>query len=191
MRARAGFTLIEMLAVIAMFALIAAMVVPNLDLGGSRAVRSEAADLATAIEFARQRAVMTGRTHVVQIDVERSAHWVEWAAPPEPEEAAPATATGEPDAERAIPMVPPALEVESLVPVPGPFGRPRTADEAVAILGVELPEGFADAGVVELRIDGDGASDPASVVLADRDGRYPLRVEIESLADLVQIVRAD
>ena len=61
-----------MLAVVAMFGLIAAMVMPNIDLGGSRMVRSEAQDLATAIEFARQRAVMTGRTHQIVIEIEPS-----------------------------------------------------------------------------------------------------------------------
>lgn len=184
---RAGFTLIEMLAVIAMFGLIAAMVVPNLDLGGSRVVRGEAADLAAAVEFARQRAVMTGRAHVVRIDVEGASHWVEWAAPPAPE----TTAEIDPAAEREIPLVPPPLEVEELVPVPGAFGRPHVADESVAILGVELPQGVADAGVVELRIEGDGASDPATVVLTDREGEHALRVEVEPLADLVRVVRAE
>ena len=69
-----------MLAVVAIFGLIAAMALPNIDLGGSRIVRGEAQDLATAIEFARQRAVMTGRTHQVVIEVDRGEHWIEWAA---------------------------------------------------------------------------------------------------------------
>jgi prepilin-type N-terminal cleavage/methylation domain-containing protein len=184
-RAR-GFTLIEMLAVIALFGLIAVMVVPNLDLGGSRAVRSDAADLAAAIEFARQRAVMTGRTHVVTIEIEAGAHWVSWAAPPEPPPPTPPD-----DAEAELQLVPPPLEIEELLPVPGEFGRPRVIDDGVAILAVEIPQGIADTGSVEIRIGGDGVSDPAAILLGTLDGEYPIRVEVEPLADVVQVVNAE
>lgn len=189
-RANAGFTLIEMLAVIALFALIAAMVVPSLDLGGSRAVRSEAADLAAAFEFARQRAVMTGRTHVVVVDVDASAHWVEWAAPPEPG-GAQAGEAPPPGAPPQLDLVPPALATEQLVPVAGEFGRRHVADDRVAIVGVEIGDGLADAGEVELRIDGDGASEAAAIVVADRDGVAAVRIEIEPLADLVRVVNVE
>ena len=185
MKRTRGFTLIEMLAVIAIFGLIAAMVVPNLDLGGSRAVRSDAADFAAAVEFTRQRAVMTGRAHVLHIDVANGAHWVSWAAPPEP---APVT---DPNAERVLPLVPPDLEVERFVPVPGEFGRPRTTVDGVVIVGVEVAEGLAQEGIVDLRMNGDGSSDPAAVLFSDEDGTYVLRVEIEPLSDIVRIVYAD
>jgi prepilin-type N-terminal cleavage/methylation domain-containing protein len=184
-RAR-GFTLIEMLAVIALFGLIAAMVVPNLDLGGSRAVQGQAADLAAAIEFARQRAVMTGRTHVVTIDIEAGAHRVAWAAPPEPEPPAPPEGR-----ERTLELVPPPLEIEELVPVPGEFGRPRVVEDGVAILAVEIPQGVADAGEVQIRIGGDGLSDPAAILLGTADGEHPIRVEVEPMADVVRVVHAE
>jgi type II secretory pathway pseudopilin PulG len=176
-----------MLAVIALFAMIAAMVVPGLDLGGSRDVRNAAADLAAAVEFARQRAVMTGRTHVVQVDVDASTHWVEWAAPREPQ-AAPAAAEGD---ERVLDLVPPPLELEELVPVAGEFGRPRSVERGVVIVGVELAEGIAETGGVGIRIEGDGYSDAAAILVATEDGDYPLRVEIEPLADVVQVVHAE
>lgn len=184
MRRARGFTLIEMLAVIAIFGLIAAMVVPNLNLGGSRAVRAGATDFAAAVEFTRQRAVMTGRAHVLHVDVANAAHWVTWAAPPEP---VPAPAAG---AERTLPLVPPDLEVDAFVPVPGEFGRPRATEDGVVIAGVEVAEGLAQDGIVELRMNGDGSSDPAAVLFSDEDGAYVLRVEIEPLSDLVQVVHA-
>lgn len=185
MRRARGFTLIEMLAVIAIFGLIAAMVVPNLDLGGSRAVRSDASDFAAAVEFTRQRAVMTGRAHVLHVDVARSTHWVTWAAPPEP------PPPPEPNAERILQMVPPDLAVEQFVPVPGEFGRPRATESGVVIQGVEVAEGLAQDGVVELRMNGDGSSEPAAVIFSDEDGSYALRVEIEPLSDLVQVVHVE
>lgn len=184
---RAGFTLIELIAVVATFALIASMVLPNLDLGGSRAVQNTASDLATALELARERAVMTGREHVVVVDVERGAYWVEWARPLAPDTEAPP-----PEGEgRALDLVPPPLEGEELVPLEGAFGRPRVVEDPVAILGVELDGGLADTGSVELRFDGDGATDPAVILLGTVDGEHPMRVELEPLADAVAVLHAD
>lgn len=189
-RGSAGFTLIELLAVVATFALIAAMVVPNLNFGGSRKVRGEASDLATAVEMARDRAILTGRVHVVVVDVERGAHWIEWAAPPEPAAPAPAPAE-EPDGKRKLDLVPPPLEgSEQLVPLYGEFGKPHVVESPVVILGVETGGGVADSGRVVLRFDGDGATDAAAILFGDEDGNDVVRVEVEPLADSVAVVNA-
>jgi len=187
----AGFTLIEMLAVVAIFGLIAAMVLPNLDLGGSRIVSAEANDLATAIEFARQRAVMTGRTHQVVIEIERGEHWVEWAAPLEPESAATGAGEGAPGGERQLTLVPPPLDVNEFVPIPGELGRVHRVDDKTAILGVEVSGGLADHGRVELRITPDGVADPASIRVGDAGGGHVLRIEVEPLADAARVVDAE
>jgi type II secretion system protein H len=181
-----GFTLIEMLAVVMMFGLIAAMVIPNINLGGSRVARGEAQDLAAAIEFARQRAVMTGRMHQVVIEVDRGQHWVEWAAPHDPESEAPAADAAAPG-EQKLDLVPPPLETEEFVPIPGELGRVHTASDQVAILGVELDGGVADQGRVELRISPDGAADPATILIGDADGKNAVRIEVEPLADAVRV----
>jgi len=188
---QAGFTLIEILAVIAIFGLIAAMVLPNIDLGGSRIVRGEAQDLATAIEFARQRAVMTGRTHRVVIEVDRGEHWIEWAAPRESVSAATGGEAGTAEMERPLELVPPPLDVDEFVPIPGELGRVHRADDKTAILGVEVSGGLADHGRVELRITPDGAADPASILVGDADGGNALRIEVEPLADAVRVVHAE
>lgn len=184
-----GFTLIELIAVVATFALIASMVLPNLDLGGTRAVQNTASDLATALELARERAVMTGREHVVVVDVERGAYWIEWARPLRAD-----TGEGAPPAEgerAALDLVPPPIEGEELVPLEGVFGRPRVVEDPVAILGVEIDGGLADTGSVELRFDGDGATDPAVILLGTVDGEHPMRVELEPLADAVAVLHAE
>lgn len=182
-----GFTLIELLAVIATFALIAAMVVPNLDLGGSRAVNAAAEDLAASLELARDRAIMTGRVHAVVIDMGRGEHWIEWAAPVAKEEA-----PTPPDEEGKLDLVPPPLEgSDALVPLEGQFGRPHRVEDPAVLLGVEIDGGLAETGEVVLRIDGDGATDPASILVGDADRSYVVRVEVEPLADSVAIVRAE
>jgi len=189
-RATRGFTLIEMLAVVATIALIAAMVLPNLNLGGSRAVRTAAQDLASAIEMARERAILTGRVHAVVIDVDRGAHWIEWAAPPEPAEA-PASAPASREGEPKIDLVPPPLASAELVPLAGEFGKPHVVERPAAILDVEVDGGLADTGQVSLRIDGDGATDAATIRIGDADGSYVVDVEIEPLADVVAVVHEE
>jgi prepilin-type N-terminal cleavage/methylation domain-containing protein len=182
-----GFTLIELVAVVATFALIAAMVLPNLDLGGSRAVRSAASDLATSLELARERAIMTGRVHAVVIDLDRGAYWIEWSKPLDRADAAPAADTGE----RELQLVPPPIEGEALEPLFGAFGRPRVVEDPALILGVELDAGVVERGTVELRMDADGATDPAAIVVGDADGRAAMRVLVEPLADAVAVVHVE
>src|SRR5690606_26332346 len=58
---RGGFTLIELIAVVAMFALVAALVLPTFDVGRRREVRQAGERVGDAVELARQRAIMTGR----------------------------------------------------------------------------------------------------------------------------------
>ena len=67
---QAGFTLIEVIAVIAIIGMVFAIGIPNL--GGNKwnALNNEAELIAQSLRFARQRAVMTGIPHRVLIDLE-------------------------------------------------------------------------------------------------------------------------
>ncbi len=180
-----------MLAVVAIFGLIAAMVLPNIDLGGSRIVRAEADDLAAAIEFARQSAVMTGRPHQVVIEIERREHWVEWDAPPESASEAAHTDDTAPG-DRKLDLVPPVLlGGGEFVPIAGEIGRVHRADDKTSILGIETSGGVADQGRFELRIGPDGSTDAATILIGDADGGNALRIEVEPLADAVRVVHAD
>lgn len=186
MTRRRGFTLIEILAVIAMFALVAAMVAPSLNLGDGRSVQREAEDLGGTLEFARQRAIMTGREHRVVLDLDGARHWVEWDAPADAEPA-PAPAA---DAPRQVALVPPVSARGEPVPVPGPFGRPHRLDDPVRLLEVATLEGGAASGQLALRFGPDGAGDPAVIAIGDAQRAAVYEVEVEALADAVRITHA-
>jgi prepilin-type N-terminal cleavage/methylation domain-containing protein len=186
---RAGFTLIELLAVVALFALVAALVLPTFDVGSGRAVRREAERLGDAVEFARQRAIMTGRPHLVVLDFEGERHWVEWAPPPSELVDVPvAPAAGRP----ALELVPPPAASGALefVPVPGALGRPHPLEDEVVLAEVALAGGALASGEVTLLLGPDGSADPAVIVLSDPEGRRAVHVEMQALADAVVIVDA-
>jgi prepilin-type N-terminal cleavage/methylation domain-containing protein len=64
----AGLTLAEMLAVVAIVALVATMALPTADPVNEPVTNTAAAEVAHAIRFAQREAVRTGRYHVAEID---------------------------------------------------------------------------------------------------------------------------
>jgi len=185
---RGGFTLIELIAVVAMFALVAALVLPTFDVGRRREVRQAGERVGDAVELARQRAIMTGRTHRVLLDLDGSRYAVEWQAPVDPEALAaeqPPAAAGS----RRVAMEPPpeVFGPAEFVPVPGPFGRPAPLGDDVVFFDVVFPDTIVNTGVVELRLGPDGATDPALVTIADVDDRWRVEVEVQALADAVRV----
>ena len=75
---RRGFTLIEMMAVVALVGMIFALGLPRLSSSRWRALGDAAESIAASLEFARQRAIMTGIPHRVLIDLEDGGWRVEW-----------------------------------------------------------------------------------------------------------------
>ena len=181
--------MIELLAVVAMFALIAGLVAPLLHLGGSRAARREAEDLAGAVEFARQRAVMTGRIHRLVLDLDRNEHRIEWLPPREPEAAGASLGAGE-RGERKVAMVPPDTGSDHFEPAPGSFGRDHEMDGATRLLEVRLPGDVIDRGVVVLALMPDGAADPALIRVGSAEGELLYDVRVEPLADAAEVTDA-
>lgn len=190
-RAR-GFTLIEMLAVLALFALIAGLILPRFTVGGPGAVRREAEALGESIEFARQRAIMTARPHQVVMDLDRGQHWIEWAPPPPPEtEAVDARQTERAAGSRKVDMTPPPAASGELrfEPVAG-FDRAHRLEDGVVLAAVAFPDTAFDSGLVSLEIGADGVCDPSVVSFTSDDGVYVFEVEVAALADAVQVVDA-
>ena len=75
-----GFTLIEILAVVAILALVAAFVVPNMGGFRARALRAEAQQIAAQLELARQRAIVTGVPHRLWLELDQAEYRLEWLA---------------------------------------------------------------------------------------------------------------
>ena len=185
----AGFTLIEMLAVVAILALVIGVALPNFGLRSRRATQDEAKQLAANLEFARQRSVMTGVPHRLVIDVEGGSYWLEWLV-------SEARARGEDDllglpvyelgGRTEVPMSPPEAVERSYHALPGSLGQTASVRDAVRIDGIEIAGGFLERGLVNIVFERDGTSESAQILLSDTDG-HSIGIEIAPFADTVRI----
>jgi prepilin-type N-terminal cleavage/methylation domain-containing protein len=187
-RAARAFTLIELLAVLLIMGLVAGITLPNLSFRSERVVLGSAEDLAAQLAFTRQRAVATGVTHRVVVDLDAAGWWIEeW-----PEEAslfAPPPAPPADGARREIPLAPPRSGALEFRPLTGPFGRPHTLPDGVSFASVEtLAAGPVVGGQVALVFEGDGTADPALFSLVNEDGDV-VELELSRLADEIRIER--
>ena len=186
-RRHAGFTLIEMMAVVAIFALLAAFVAPNLGMLSSRRLQQQAEQISAQLELGRQRAIVTGVPHRLAIDLEGGSYWLEWFVTE-------AEALGEVEAPAVldlrgsapIPMSPPQSGLREFRPLPGMFGRPNQIDASLVFQGVGTLEGSIARGEAFVEFERDGTASPMEIVLADDDG-HALALEVLPLADAVQI----
>jgi type II secretion system protein H len=185
---RAGVTLIEMLAVVAIFALLASFVAPNLGVLSSRHLAQQADRISGQLELARQRAIATGIPHRLAIDLDDRSYWLEWFA-------SEAEAFGEPEPEpepldlrvtATIPLAPPPAAAREFRPLPGMFGRATRLEDSLRFASVVTAEGEIDHGGVWVRFETDGTATPGEIVLADEDGNA-LLLEVLPLAEAVRI----
>jgi type II secretion system protein H len=184
-RRRAGFSLIEMLAVVAIFALMAAFVAPNLGLLSRRALRNDAAALAATLELARQRSVVTAVPHRLTLDLEAGGWQLEWLAGGE-EEPALVDAQGLPP----IVMEAPPAAAHVYAPLPSRFGRFTPLDDEVFFAGVETAEGWIERGEAFIGFERDGTATYTVIVLTSEDGDT-LELEVLPLADAVRVRDAE
>jgi prepilin-type N-terminal cleavage/methylation domain-containing protein len=186
---RQAFTLIELLAVLLIMGLVAGITLPNLSLGSERAVLGAAQALAADLSFTRQRAVATGATHRVVVDLDAAGWWIEeWAEEASAFAPAPESAPGE---RREIQLAAPRAGLQEFQPLAGPFGRPHALPDGVAFASVEtLAAGAVLAGQVELVFEGDGTADPALFALVNEDGDV-VHLELSRLADRIRIQRGE
>lgn len=188
LRRSAAFTLIEMLAVVAIFALLAAFVAPNLGLVSSRRLQQQAEMISAQLELARQRAIVTGIPHRLAIDLDRGSYWLEWfvtqaEALGEEEEASPALDLR---GSTPIPMAAPRETGREFRPLPGMFGRETAIEEPLLFQAVETPAGSVDQGEAFVVFQHDGTASPTEIILADGDGRA-LALAVQPLAEAVRI----
>ena len=188
-QASTGFTLIEMLAVVAILALVVGIALPNFGLRSRRAMQDEAKQLAANLEFARQRSVMTGVPHRLVIDVEDGSYWLEWLV-------SEARARGEEDLEELpvyelgdleqISMAPPRAAQRSYHALPGELGRASLLREVVRFDGIETDGGFLERGLVNLVFERDGTSEAVQILLSGEDG-HSIGIQVRPFADTVRI----
>jgi prepilin-type N-terminal cleavage/methylation domain-containing protein len=188
-----GFTLIEMLAVVAIIALVVGLALPNFGLRSRRVMEDEAKQLAASLEFARQRSVMTGVPHRVVIDVEEASYWLEWlvseaqALGEEGSAELPVYELGE---RQEIPMAPPRAGEQGYRALAGSLGHASQMQEIVQIDAIETAGGFLERGVVGIVFERDGTSESAEILLSDQEG-HAMRLGIAPLADTVWIRHDD
>ena len=186
-----GFTLLELLAVILILGLVTSLAFPTIGGQSRRQLRAQARQLAADLELARQRSVVTGVTHRVQIDLERARYWVEWSVPEAPAPgdgttAEPAPEEGEIGPDTPIDLSPPRQQIAAFEPLPNQLGRAKALADDTYFEGVGTPEAWIDSGVVSVRFERDGTADPSEIVLANQDGD-DLLLEVLPLADAVRI----
>ena len=185
---KAGFTLIEMIAVVAIFALLVAVVAPNLGRLSGRTLRQAADDLAARLELARQRTVVTGIPHRLWIDLDAATYRLEWVAGEAAEPARPAELDLR--GETPLPLEAPRDTTLAFRPLPGILGRDEVLAESLAFRGVETPAGFSDRGEVAIEFAPDGTADSTTVILDDESG-HGLLIDVLPLAEAVRVSDAE
>jgi len=172
-RSRA-FTLIEVLAVVAILAVAAMLVTPNLAALRERRLRHAAERLAAELELARQRAVVTGIPHRVYFDLDGGVYRLEWLGAGEEaeEELVPVAAEAEYDLRgaTALPMAAPHTGAFEFAPLPDSFGNYRDFEGGIFVAGLDTAEGFVERGQAFVGFERDGTAAYTEIVLEEPGG---------------------
>lgn len=188
-RSRAGFSLIELLAVVAIFGLLSVFVAPNLNVLRERRLNDAALQLASQLELARQRTVVTGVPHRVWFDLDAAAYRLEWLGEEDAEEGAGLRAPPEYDVRGStpLPLAAPTRGTIEFQPVPGNFGRFVYLENELFVSGLETQEGWIEDGVAWIGFDRDGTSAYTEVVLENSAGNNVV-LAVLPLEDAVRFV---
>jgi len=190
---RRGFTLIELMAVLVIFGLLVALALPSFQLQSSRVLQDESRRLAGSLEYARQRAVMTGVPTRVWLDLDRSEYRVEaYGALEVADDGTQAVQAQLPaggltdDDLTNLSLSPPEEPERSFHPLIGTLGDLTQLDERARIAGFETQDGAVGGGQAYIAFDRNGTSDWAAVAL-DNDKGERIVLHVEPLADAVWI----
>jgi len=187
MRSRHGFTLIELMAAVVLFALMAMLIAPRVGSITSRALHQQAEQIAAQLELGRQRAIVTGVPHRLLIDLEGGRYRLEWLPGADPEEEVPPPRV----LGRAfVPMSAPRAAARSFRPIPGQLGEFSRLETPVFFSGLETPEGWVEAGRVSIRFERDGTASASALHLEDESGKAVV-LDVLPLADTVRVRDAE
>ena len=201
-----GFTLIEIIAVVAIFGMVFALGIPRLNSSKLRQLQNEAETIAASLEFARQRAIMSGVPHRVLIDLENGAYRTEWWVTEQEASAALGDSGGSSfdfdlnedpgpgalgqadtyDSGSPLDLYPPEREERDYYPVPNrQLGAFTWLGDALYFVGLDGSSGWVEGGEIQIVFDADGTTEFARLELADVDENH-LTLEIEPLLDRVR-----
>ena len=198
--ATSGFTLIEIIAVIAIMGMVFAIGIPRLSTSKLRGLRTEAESIAASLEFARQRAIMTGIPHRVLIDLEEGGYRIEWLVDEDRAFEAISDADVEfadsgfdqdldsPDNDGAylIDFHPPERDERDYYPIPNrQLGSFTWLDDSRYFVGLDSSSGWIEGGEVEIVFDADGTTEYLLLEIADASDHH-LTLEVEPLLDRVR-----
>jgi type II secretory pathway pseudopilin PulG len=175
------------MAVVLIIGLVSAVFLPGLFAGGSRR-HDEALNVASYLELARQRAIMTSKIHRVLIDVDNSSYRVEWFVRESGDDEFDNVA----DRQRAVwegnldSVLRPPRGGFNYQPIPSKFGNISVLSEPYYFDGVETSDGWLDEGLVAVVFDRDGTTDQAQIVITDPDG-FAATLDILPILDSVRI----
>ena len=188
----AGFTLIEMLAVVAIFALVASFVVPNIGAVRDRRLRAQAQQIAAHLELGRQRAVMTGIPHRVLLDLDEAAYRLEWFTSEAEAQGLPEPPAAELDlrGDTPLPLAAPLRAERDFRPLPGRFGDLRYLADGLFFGGIESQEGWIARGEVVVTFDRDGTASYTEIHIDDESGRRVV-LDVRPLAEAVVVHDAE
>jgi len=185
-RAHAGFTLIEIIAVIAIISMVFAVGLPRLSGSNWDPLNEEAENIAQSLRFARQRAIMTGVPHRLLIDLEEGGYLVEWLISEDSayaEDLFPEAADGG----RRIDFVPPRVGERDYFPIPNrEMGSYSRLDDALYFVGVEGASGWIESGEYQIVFYVDGTTESAMLEMADSDDKH-VTLEIEPILERVHV----
>ncbi len=178
---RAGFTLIELMAVVAILVLIGGIVLPRLSMAASQAALDEGRGLAATLDYARERAIAERRAHRVVFDFEGQRYWIEARRAPPRAEAR--LAWGDLD---ELPLVAERAEGLDYEALPTALGRPRLLREHVRFEALESDAGDVHEGLAAIAFAPDGGTAAARLaLLAGDDTRVWIRVG--AFADVTRV----
>ncbi len=195
-----GFTLIEIMAVIAIIGMVFAIGIPRLNSSKIRALRNDAESIAASLDFARQRAVMTSIPHRVLIDLEEGGYRIEWyvdeARSTEAIDGGEGNSADDEDylasdvpggqGVEIINFHPPKVDERDYYPIPSrQFGSFTWLDDARYFVGLKSSSGWIESGDVEIVFDADGTTEYSQLEIADAEDNH-LTLEIEPLLDRVR-----
>jgi type II secretion system protein H len=198
--ASSGFTLIEIIAVIAIMGMVFAIGIPRLSTSKLRGLRTEAESIAASLEFARQRAIMTGIPHRLLVDLEEGGYRIEWLV----DENRAFEAVSDADVEFAasdfdqdldnpnsggahpIDFHPPVRDERDYYPIPNrQLGSFTWLDDSRYFVGLDSSSGWIEGGEIEIVFDADGTTEYLLLEIADASDHH-LTLEIEPLLDRVR-----